>query len=97
MALVYADYKLTWVDIRANGSAPDAAIFSYSELEEVTEPGAIHFPAADPLLHDDRPMSYYIIGDDTFPLMAWLIKPFSRRNLPYAEPCLIKSYPGVGE
>ena len=94
---MYADNKLTWVDIRANGSAPDAAIFSHSELTEVIEPGAIRFPAADPLLHDDRPMLYYIIGDDTFPLMAWLMKPFLRRNLPYAEPFLTKGYPGVDE
>ena len=50
-------------------------------MKEVIENGTIGFPAADPLPNDDIPMSYFIIGDDDFPLRTWLIKPFSRRNL----------------
>ena len=42
---------------------------------------ALGFPASDPLPNDDRPMPYFIIGDDAFPLRTWLTKPFSRRNL----------------
>ena len=54
-------------------------------MKAVIENGTIGFPATDPLPNDDIPMSYFIIGDDDFPLRTWLIKPFSRRNLPDAE------------
>ena len=86
MALVGGDYKFIWVDIGANGSASDAAIFNHSEMKEVTENDTIGFPAADPLPNDDRPMPYFIIGDYAFPpLSTWLMKQFSRRNLLDAE------------
>ena len=67
MALVDGDYKFIWVDIGANGSASDAAIFNHSEMKEVIENDTICFPAADPLPNDDRPMPYFIIGNYAFP------------------------------
>ena len=63
-------------------------------MKEVIENGTIDFPAADPLPNDDRSMPYYIIGDDAFPLRTWLVKPFSRHNLPDAE--WIFNYRGWG-
>ena len=45
MTLVGADYKFIWVNIGANGSASDAAIFNQSELKKVIENGTIGFPA----------------------------------------------------
>ena len=83
MALVDADYKFILVDIGAKCSASDAAIFNHSKMKEVIENGNIGFPAADPLPIDDRPMPYFI--KIAFPLRTWLMKPFSRRNLPNAE------------
>ena len=50
MALVDADCKFIWVDIGANGSASDAAIFNHSDMKGVIENGIIGFPAAGPLL-----------------------------------------------
>ena len=85
IALVDTDYKFIWVDLGANGIASDAAIFNHSEMKEVLENGAIGFPAADPVPNDDRPMPYFIIGDDAFPLRTWLVKPFSKHNLTNAE------------
>ena len=54
-------------------------------MKEVIENGTIGFPAADLLPNNDRPMPYFIIRDDAFPLRTWLMKPFSRRYLPDAE------------
>ena len=79
MALVDAD-KFIWVDIGTNGSASDADIQHQSELKEVIDNGTIGFPTADSPPNLDRP--YFIIGDGAFPLRTWLMKPFSRRNLP---------------
>ena len=30
-------------------------------------------------------MPYFIIGDDTFPLKTWMMKPFSKRNMVHEE------------
>ena len=68
MALVDAVNKFIWVDIWANGSVLDAAIFNQSELKEVIENGTIGILAADPLPNDDRSMPYLIFGTDAFPL-----------------------------
>ena len=81
MALLDADYKFIWVDIGANGSASAGAIFNHSEMKEVIENCTIGFLAADPFPNDDRPMPYFINGDNAFPLITWLTKPFSRHNL----------------
>ena len=84
-ALVDADYKCIWVDVGANGSASDATVFNASELKEAIENGTLGMPPDEPLPMDDRPMPYFIIGDDAFPLRTWLMKPFSRRHMPNDE------------
>ena len=70
MALVDADYKFIWVGIGANGSVSDAAIFSQSELIEITENGTIGFPAADRLPNDDKPLPYFTIDQNQIWLTA---------------------------
>lgn len=81
LALVDADYKFIWVDVGANGSSSDAQVFNNSDLKKAIEDGTTGFPAADPFPGDDRPMPYFIIGDDAFALRTWLMKPFSKRNM----------------
>lgn len=81
LALVDANYKFLWVDVGANGSASDAQIFNQGELKDCILDSTIGFPPDDPIPNDDRPLPYYIIGDDAFPLRSWLMKPYSRRNM----------------
>lgn len=81
LALVDADYKFLWVDVGSNGSASDAQIFNQGELKDCVEDGTIGFPPDEPLPNDDRPLPYFIIADDAFPLRSWLMKPYSRRNM----------------
>ena len=40
----------------------------------------IGIPTPSPLPGDDKPIGYYIIGDDAFGMKTWLMKPFSRRS-----------------
>ncbi len=95
MALVDADYKFIWIDVGDNGCASDAQIFNSSELRECMESGDIKLPDDAPVPNDDRPISFFIIGDDAFPLHTWPIKPFSQRNMEMDE-CIFDywlSYP----
>ncbi len=85
MALVDADYKFICIYMGVNGSALDVQIFSSSKLRECIESGDIGLPADVPLPNDDRPTTFFIIGDDAFPLRTRLMKPFSWRNMEMDE------------
>ncbi len=80
LALVDGDDKFLWVDVVQNGSSSDAQIFNQCELKEAIEDGTIGFPPEYPLPRDDRPMPYFILGDNAFALKTWL-KLFSQRNM----------------
>ncbi len=85
MALMDANYKLLWVEVRAHGSAGDAQVFNNSELKEAIDCDALNIPAPEPLPYDDKAMPYFIVGDDAFALRTWLQKPFSLRLLTMNE------------
>ena len=80
LSLVDGDYKFLWVDLGAAGSSSDAQIFKHSDLRYKKEDGSIRFPESESL--DDEPkVTYFIIGDDAFPLKLWLMRPYSRRGM----------------
>ncbi len=85
LALVDDDYKVIWADIVVHGSPFDAQVFADSELRDAIDDGVIGFPDHDPLSCDDEDTSYFIIGDDAFPLQTWKMKPFVRQNLPESK------------
>ena len=72
LALVVADYRFLWADVRSNGCCSEAQIFNVCQLKQISD-GTIGFPNADPLPGDDRDMSH-----DAFALRTWLMKPFSQ-------------------
>ena len=80
-ALVDANYKFMRVDLGINGSSSDAQIVNQSQLRAGIINGTLQVPASEPLPSDDRPMPYFLIGDDAFLLCMWLMKPFSGRIL----------------
>ena len=81
LGLVDADYKFIWVDIGSNGCSSDAQIFNDCQLREGIEDGSIGLPAPENLPSDDRPVPYFLVGDDAFALKTWMMKPFSKRNI----------------
>ena len=85
MALVDAEYKFIWTDTGLPGSHSDAQLFNHSELREAIMDGTLNLPAPRPLPGDDRPLPYFIIGDDAFALRTWMMKPYSHRNLHHDE------------
>ena len=81
LALVDADYKFLWVDVGANGSTSDCAVFNQSELKPELENGTLGLPPPTALVGDDTLIPHFVIGDDAFPLRPWMMKPYSSRNL----------------
>lgn len=81
LAVVDADYRFLWVDVGANGSTSDCAVFNQTPMKAALEADELGFPRPTALPGDDTPVPYYLIGDDAFPLRTWMMKPFSTRNL----------------
>ena len=81
LALVDADYKFLWVDVGANGSTSDCAVFNQSDLKAALQSDTLGLPPPKALPGDDTDISHFVIGDDAFPLRKWMMKPFASRNL----------------
>ena len=85
LGVVDANYRFIWVNIGANGSTSDCAVFNISDLKEGFDEQTNNLPEPDFLPRTDMPFPYFLIGDDGFPLKEWLLKPFAARNLTEAE------------
>ena len=64
LAVIDADYKFLYCDIGANGAGSDAGIFNDTELKEYLEMNQVGLPPPEPLPGDDKPMPYFLVGDD---------------------------------
>ena len=82
LALVDADYKFLWVNAGASGSSSDTQIFNRSKLKRRFENETLELPPLGPGGPD---LHYFLLGDDAFALMPWLVKPYSRRQLTREE------------
>lgn len=81
LAVVDADYRFLWVDVGANGSTSDCAVFNQAQLKAALEADTLALPPHTALPGDDRPVPHFLIGDDAFPLRTWMMKPYSTRYL----------------
>ena len=84
LALVDADYKFLWVNAGARGSSSDAQIFNRSKLKRI-ENRTLGLPPPEPLGPGGPDLHYFLLGDDAFVLMPWLVKPYSRCQLTREE------------
>ena len=70
----------------ASGSSSDAQIFNHSKLKRRIKNGTLGLPPPEPLGPGGGPnLHYFLLGDDAFALMPWLVKPYSRRQLTREE------------
>ena len=82
LALVDADYKFLWVNAGGSGSSSDAQIFNCSKLKRRIENGTFKgLPPPEPLGPGGPDLYFFLLGDDAFALMPWLVKPYSRHQL----------------
>ena len=69
----------------ASGSSSDTQIFNRSKLKSRIENGTLGLPPPEPLGSGGPDLHYFVLGDDAFALMPWLVKPYSRRQLTSEE------------
>ena len=85
LALVNAEYRFLWIECGTSGSCSDAQIFNRSDLREKIEDGSFGLPAPEPLGEGRPDLHYFVLVDDAFALMLWIMKPYSRRQLTREE------------
>ena len=69
----------------ASGSSSDAQIFNRSKLKRRIENGRLGLPPPEPLGPGGPELHYFLLGDNAFALMPWLMKPYSRQQLTREE------------
>ena len=85
LALINADYKFLWVNMGASGSSSDAQIFNHSKLKRRIENRTLGLPPPEPLGPGGPNLHNFLLGDGTFALMPWLVKPYSIQQLTREE------------
>ena len=85
LALVDAEYKFLWVNVGASSSSSDAQIFHRSKLKRRIENGTLGLTLPEPLGPGGPDLHYFLLWDDAFALMPWLVKPYIRRQLTREE------------
>ena len=85
LALVDGDSNFLWVDIGAARSTSDAQIFKHTNFRHKIEDGSIGFPDSESLGIGGPKVNFFLIGDDAFPLMLWLTRPYSSHTMDLKE------------
>ena len=60
-------------------------IFNHSKLRRKIENGTFGLPPTEPLGPGGPNLHYFLLGEDAFSLMPWLVKPYSRSQLTREE------------
>ena len=87
LAVADAQYNFLIVDVRAYFRQCDANIFAQSAFGKMVfnSPEKLHLPAASPLQGDPSSpvVPYVFVGDEAFPLLENLMRPFPGQHLSY--------------
>ncbi|CAN7946335.1 unnamed protein product, partial [Ixodes pacificus] len=81
MASCDATYKLTLVDVKQPGRFSDGGVFRESEMGRSMLSGELGLPPAGLLLQTKTRLPFVFGGDEAFPLLPNLMRPFPRREL----------------
>ena len=81
LALVDANYCITYFDVGTNGRAGDASVFRESALYRGLERNELGVPGPRPLPSCNDPIPFFIVGDDAFPLKPYLLKPYPTKRM----------------
>lgn len=87
MAVVDGSYRFLNINVGAKGAGSDGGVFAEIDFKKDMDSGLLNLPPAEPLPGGDptKPVPYFFVGDEAFPLKTWLMKPLPRRNLSHRE------------
>ncbi|XP_017780983.1 PREDICTED: putative nuclease HARBI1 [Nicrophorus vespilloides] len=78
VAMIDADCKFIAIDVGSYGQNVEDSIFNRSRIGQCLEQGGFCIPQNGTTLNDtEYPMPYVLIGDATFPLKRYLLRPYS--------------------
>lgn len=80
-AVVDADKKFIAVDIGTAGRQSDGGNFRTSSLYNFLENGQLDIPESKPLPFTNTPVPFVLLGDEGYPLLQYLMRPYPARNL----------------
>ena len=80
LAQVDTEYRFHWVDVGSRASSSDTQIFNRINLREKIVDGTLGLPPPKPLGEAGENLHYFFLGDDTFALMPWIVKPTAEDN-----------------
>ncbi|KAL5237508.1 hypothetical protein ACI65C_004918 [Semiaphis heraclei] len=83
LAMCDASYNFTIVDIGAAGRCSDGGVFSNSEMGKGFMANSLNFPTAKDIDSNSGPIPYYALGDEAFPLLTNLMRPYPGRGVRY--------------
>ena len=69
----------------AAGSTSDAQIFNHTDFRHKIEDGSIGFPDSESLGIGGAKVNFLLFGDDAFPLILWLMRPYSSHTMDLKE------------
>ncbi|XP_036328180.1 protein ALP1-like [Rhagoletis pomonella] len=84
-SVVNANYQFLMVHVGANGRASDAGLLNDLEMLEKLKKNELCIPDPEPLPGLSSNMPYVFVGDDAFPLMENLMKPYSHTTMKREE------------
>lgn len=79
MAIADANYRFIAIDVGDKGSDGDANVFSQTELGQMIKEDNARLLLPQNAVLGNTYLPYCFIGDDAFPLLKRLIKPYSKR------------------
>ena len=85
VAMVDANHRFTYVDVGCKGHVSDGGILQDSTFSSTlfgdSDTNKLNIPCPTPLPGRDRPVPFVVVGDNAFPLLTNLMKPFNTPGL----------------
>lgn len=76
-AVVDATYNFTYINVGCQGRISDGGVFNQTIFKQSLDNCAMNLPTPTPLPGREKPMPYVFVGDEAFPLLENIMKPYS--------------------
>ena len=81
MAIAGPQYQCLYADVVSNDRFHDSGAWNKSSLLQVIQNGLVKLPKDDALPVNGVTAPYVFVGDDTFALKKFMMKPYPQQNL----------------